>query len=543
MKNYFSPRGLSVVALAGLLALGSTSCMKDLDREPFFGLNSETVYSDPNSQRQVLAKLYGSLVTTGQKTTGAADVIGDDEGATSYSRVLWKMQELTTDEAAVAWSDGAIQNLNDNTWTASNNFVAGMYNRIYYQVTLANEFIREMSDSKLSERGISGTDLTNAKLYRNEARFLRALSYYHAIDMYGNVPFVTEADIPGKFQPRQIPRAELFAYVESELKAIENELLPRSQAEYGRASQAAAQTLLAHLYLNAQVYTGTPRYTDVITYCNKVIAAGYSLTPRYSDLFGADNDQVAASEIIFPIINDGLRTRSYGGTTFLVHASSGGSLQPAALGVNTGWGGLRAKKNLPLAFGLATPADLTNSADKRAMFFTTRQNLEINSLTTFRDGWAVTKWRNLTSTGAAGSDQTREFVDTDIPYFRLADVYLMYAEAVVRGGGGSQATALNYVNQVRRRGFGLPIAQANATSDVSTLSEDFLLAERMRELYWEAHRRTDLIRFGKYTGASYLWPWKNGARDGADLPSTRALYPLPLTDLTINSNLRQNPGY
>lgn len=539
----FSTRGLSALTLATVLAMGTTSCMKDLDREPFYGLSTETVYSNPSSQRQVLAKLYSGLNVTGQKTTGDADIQGDDEGATAYSRLLWNMQELTSDEAAIAWGDGAIQNLNDNTWTSNNNFVTQMYNRIYFQISLANEFIREMSDAKLSERGIAGNDLTNARLYRNEARFLRALSYYHALDMYGNVPFVTEGDAPGKFQPQQIQRAELFRYVESELKAVETELLPSSQAKYGQASQAAVQTLLARLYLNAQVYTGTARYTDVITYCNKVISSGYSLAGSYSDLFGADNDKAAVSEIIFPIISDGGITRSYGGTTFLVHAASGGSLQPTTLGVSTGWAGLRVKKNVPLSFGISTVGQAANPTDKRAMFFTSRQNLEMNSLTTFRDGWLVTKWRNITSTGVAGSDATGEFVDTDIPFMRLADVYLMYAEATLRNGGGNQATALDYVNQLRRRGYGLDPKTASTAADVTSLTEDFLLAERQRELYWEGYRRTDLIRFGKYTGGSYLWPFKNGVAAGASLPETRALFPLPLTDLTINSNLRQNPGY
>jgi starch-binding outer membrane protein, SusD/RagB family len=539
----FSTRGLSALTLTTALAMGTTSCMNDLDREPFYGLPTETVYSDPSSQRQVLAKLYGGLNITGQKTTGDADIQGDDEGATAYSRLLWNLQELTSDEAAVAWGDGSIQNLNDNTWTSNNNFVTQMYNRIYFQISLANEFIREMSDAKLNERGITGNDLTNARLYRNEARFLRALSYYHALDMFGSVPFVTEADAPGKFLPQQIQRAELFRYVESELKAVETELLPSSQAKYGQASQAAVQTLLARLYLNAQVYTGTARYTDVITYCNKVIGSGYSLASRYSDLFGADNDKAAASEIIFPIISDGALTRSYGGTTFLVHAASGASLQPATLGVSTGWAGLRVKKNVPLSFGLSTAAQAANPADKRAMFFTSRQNLEINNLTTFRDGWLVTKWRNITSTGAAGSDATGEFVDTDIPFMRLADVYLMYAEATLRNGGGNQATALDYVNKLRRRGYGLNPNTASTAADVTTLTEDFLLAERQRELYWEGYRRTDLIRFGKYTGGSYLWPFKNGVPAGTSLPETRALFPLPLTDLTINPNLRQNPGY
>lgn len=536
-----SIRGAAALALSSSLVLGTASCNKDLDREPFFDLNTESVYRDPAGQRAALAKLYSGLITTGQKTTGAQDVQGGDEGATSYSRILWKMQELTTDEAVITWGDGSIQDLNDDTWSSNNDFVQLMYNRIYFQVVLCNDFIREMSDAKLSERGISGNDLTQARRYRAEARFLRALSYYHALDMFGgNVPFVTEADLTGKFFPRQTNAAELFSYLETELKAIDGELVPARQAEYGRADQAAAWTLLSHLYLNAQTYIGAPRNTEVIDYTSRVIGAGFTLTPRYSNLFRADNDRTAASEIIFPIIADGQRTRSYGGTTFLVHASIGGSLGPSSLdtmGVNAGWAGLRAKRNLPLVFGLSTAAQAANPADKRAIFFASRQFLDNNSLTTFRDGWLVTKWRNRTSTNALGSDPTGEFVDTDIPLFRLGDVYLMYAEAHLRGGGGSLQTALQYINALRRRGYG------NASGNVSSITLDNILDERMRELYWEGHRRTDLIRFGKFAGASYLWPFKGGAQAGAEIPAYRTIFPIPISDLTANPTLRQNPGY
>lgn len=536
--KFISTRGFAALALSSSLVLGTASCNKDLDRTPFFDLNTESVYQDPAGQRAALAKLYAGLITTGQKTTGAQDVLGDDEGATSYTRVFWKMQELTTDEAVIAWGDGSIQNLNDNTWSSNNNFVQLMYNRIYFQVVLCNDFIREMSDAKLSERGITGENLTQARRYRAEARFLRALSYYHALDMFGgNVPFVTEADVTGKFFPRQTNAAELFSYIETELKAIDGELIPARQAEYGRADQAAAWTLLSKLYLNAQVYTGTARNSDVIDYTNRVIGSGFTLTPRYSNLFRADNDRTSASEIIFPIIADGQRTRTYGGTTFLVHAATGGSLSTDTMGVNSGWAGLRAKKNLPLAFGLTTAAQAAAPADKRALFFTSRQNLDNTSLTTFRDGWLVTKWRNRTSTNAIGSDATGEFVDTDMPLFRLGDVYLMYAEAHLRGGGGNLQTALQYVNALRTRGYG------NTSGNLTSLTLDGILDERMRELYWEGHRRTDLIRFGKFAGSSYLWPFKGGVAGGTDVPTFRNIFPLPVSDLTANPTLRQNPGY
>lgn len=538
---YLRRSGLAFALAASLLTGGLTACTKDLDREPFYDLNTESVYRDPANHIQVLAKLYAGFNLSGN--SGSPDVFagqGKDEGETSYLRAYWYLQELPTDEAAVAWNNGPLQELNTISWTSSNDLINNSYTRIFYEVAACNEFIRETSDDKLSSRGISGADADKARLYRAEARFLRALAYYHAIDLYGNVPFVTEADAPSKDLPKQINRADLFAYLESELKAIELELTPARQGPYGRADQGACWTLLAKLYLNAQVYTGTERYTDCLTYCNKILGGGYRLAPEYRLLFLADNNVTAASEIIFPITSDGLVSQVYGGTTYLVHAAVGGQMQTSDFGINSGWAGNRTRKSLPLLF--PAPA---NGADRRAMFFTPGQNLEINDLTLFTDGYGVTKWKNKTSTGGNGVDPQQIFVDTDFPLFRLADVYLMYAEAVLRGGtGGNQTQALAYVNALRDRAYGnTGGSTAGRITTTELTAPSFLLDERARELYWEASRRTDLVRFGRFTSASYLWPWKGGVRNGQGVDAKFNLYPLPSTDIVANPTLTQNPGY
>jgi len=233
--------------------------------------------------------------------------------------------------------------LNKSEWNADNVWVKGMYYRIFYQITLCNEFIWQARDEKLNERGFSTAQVNAIKTMRNEARFLRALAYYHAMDLFGNVPFVTEEDRVGAFTPEQIMRADLFDYVESELKAIENDLTPASSIDYGRASASAAHALLAKMYLNAQVYTGTPRYNDCATYCEKIINVNeFELDDVYQDVFLADNH--TSPEIIFPVVYDGLYAQTWGGTTFLICSTLGGTMVAADYGVNGKWAGNRATR-------------------------------------------------------------------------------------------------------------------------------------------------------------------------------------------------------
>ncbi|MBC7569157.1 MAG: RagB/SusD family nutrient uptake outer membrane protein [Spirosoma sp.] len=522
------------LSIALLLILSTNACVKDLDRQPFYDVTSASVYTDAANYKLVLAKLYAVLAVSGQQgPAGKPDISGIDEGFSNYIRQYWMAQQLTTDEAVIGWNDGSIQDYHNMNWSSGNEFVTAIYNRIYYLVTASNEFIRESTDAKLSSRGISGQAAADIKTYRAEARFLRAMAYSHAIDFFGSAPFVTDADAVGSFLPRQATRQELFKYVESELKAIENDLTAPKTGEYGRADRAAAWTLLSRLYLNAQVYTGTQRWTDAVTYASKVIGSNaYSLDADYSHLFLADNN--TAKEIILPVTFDGTRTKSYGGMTFLIHAPVGGKMNPADFGINGGWAGLRTTKALVNLF-----ADPSGKTDRRALFFTDGQSLEINEvLNKFEDGYALTKYKNVTSTGAKGSDIEGNFPDTDFPLMRLADVYLMYAEAVLRGGtGGDGTTALGYVNLLRQRAY------KGTSGNVASLTLDGILAERGRELYWEGYRRTDLIRFGKFVDGSYLWPFKGGVKAGKAVEPFRTLFPIPAADIVANPNLKQNPGY
>ncbi|MDH5400379.1 MAG: RagB/SusD family nutrient uptake outer membrane protein [Cyclobacteriaceae bacterium] len=512
----------------------TTACVNDLDVVPV-DPNIETtatLYDDPAVYKQLLAKLYAGMALTGQQgPSGNPDIAGIDEGFSSYLRMYWYHQELTTEEAVIGWNDQTIKDFHHHTWGAGDLFVQALYSRIFYQITFANEFIRETSDGKLSERGISGAGKADVGLYRSEARFLRALSYWHALDLFGKVPFVTDADPIGAFLPEQSTRSELFAYIESELLDMESTMAAPGTNEYARADQAAAWMLLAKLYLNAEVYTGQAKYTECITYLNKVIGGGYSLHSNYQGLFLADNH--TSPEVIFPVAFDGANTQTWGGNTFIIHAAVGGNMSPDDFGIDGGWGGTRTTSAFVNKF-----SDPSGNTDSRAMFFSDGQALEINDIGLFTDGYAITKFKNITSTGTPGAHAT--FPDTDFPMFRLADAYLMYAEAVVRGGsGGSVADATGYINALRERAYGNTSGNITETD----LSLDFILDERARELYWENHRRTDLIRFGKFSQSDYVWPWKGKVKEGISTDSKLDLFPIPSSDLGANPKLTQNPGY
>jgi len=718
-----------------LLTLISNGCVKDLDTVPLDPQErtASAVFDDPNAYLAVLAKVYAGLAVSGQQgPAGQPDIEGIDEGFGQYLRGYWYHQELSTDEAIIGWNDQTIRDFHYQTWNSDDGFVFAFYSRMFYQVVICNEYLRETTDAKLAERGVEATLAQKIQGYRAEVRFLRALSYWHALDLFRNVPFVTEEDEVGSFFPEQILAPDLFAYIESDLLAIENEIAPARTNEYGRADQGAVWALLAKLYLNAETYLGTPRYIDCVTYCQKIITAGYTLEPDYEDLFLADNHR--SNEIIFPITFDGVYTRTYGGTTFLVFGGIGGSMNPAESGVSGGWGGMRTTRqfvekfpediggivlvpndgntasysklyvpgayqewngtntqtslaselndkvfeghvyfpedNSPFFFtrvpsstfalrlgdngsdgtlemngdtiragvaglyfihvdlnnntytmerrtwgviGDATPdgwnsdqdmtwnpateameinVDLTagqfkfranddwavnlgddlgdailtqdgeninigdgsylirlfldkpdytyeilsTSFDKRGLFYTDGQNIDINDITLFTEGYAIRKFRNITSDGQPGSN--RDFPDTDFPMFRLADVLLMASEALVRSGG-DRGLALNYFNQVRNRAYG---GSGGGITDAE-LTLQMLIDERARELYWEGHRRTDLVRFRQFSETNYLWAWKGGVIEGKSVEAFRDVYPIPASDLGANPKLEQNEGY
>ncbi len=709
------------------------SCVKDLDTIPLDEdvVTSGVVYDDPSAYRAVLAKLYAGLAVSGQQgPAGQSDIEGIDEGFGQYLRGFWYHQELSTDEALVGWNDQTIKDFHEQDWSAEDGFIFAFYSRIFYQIALCNEFIRETTQDKLDARGVDQNLANDIAGFRAEARFLRALSYWHALDLFRNVPFVTENDVVGSFFPEQIQAPDLFNYLEAELKEIEGTIQSARSNEYGRADQGAVWALLAKLYLNAEAYTGSSKFGECLEYCEKIINAGYSMEPEYQNLFLADNHN--SNEMIFPVTFDGVNTRTWGGMTFIIRAGIGGSMDPSESGVVSGWGGVRTTKQIVELFGelggvilervegntrkypklyvpgayqgwdvsvetntISSPTsnrifegyryfpenqlgflitqipsfalrfgdnggdgtlemngdtirvpsaglykievNLSNSTytltpaswgvlgdatangwetdidmewdseknalvanldvqpgpikfrandswdinlgdngadgildiggddiilaeggsveillylnqpdytfainstsfDNRGIFYSAGQTLDITDVTIFTEGYAIQKFKNVTSDGTQGSDT--DFPDTDFPMFRLADFYLMAAEAIVRSGG-DMTQAADYFNVVRQRAY----KGSGGNIKPEDLNLNLLIEERARELYWECHRRTDLVRFDKFSQTDYLWAWKGGVMEGRSVESFRDVYPIPSPDLGANPNLKQNSGY
>lgn len=592
-----------------------TSCTGDLDVTPrdkneFL---SETFFQDPASYKQVLAKLYAGLYVGGNDGDGKPDIAGLGGDFSSYLRLLFVTQEFPTDEAIIGWADGTLPTLNTQNWSPANEFLAGTYSRAFYEISVANEFLRQTTEEKLNSRGVDASLKADITTFRAEARFLRAFSYYNLMDLFGGVPITTEADPVGLFYPVQKTRAEVFAFIEAELKDMDKTLATSKTNEYGRIDKTAAKFLLAQIYLNSKVYTGVDKNNEAAALCSEIItSSGYTFADvPYNFLFSADNERNGAqSEFIFPIIGDGNAIRpAGGGMSFIIHASIGGSMDSAAQGMNGGWEGIRARKEFIAEFGaptgsfdfyqtksknlvnhtgilvnkdglafdssdknekqtgynanntyllnllngkitlngveVAAPIAFVNAPvslgkqqlwkDNRLYAYTPGQALDITNVSSFKDGYAITKFTNVNSDGSEA--QRTDIPDTDFPMFRLTDAYLMYAEATVRGASaGNLGSAVTYINQIRKRANATPITSGDLTLD-------FILAERGRELYWECHRRTDLIRFGKFTGGSKIWQWKGGTMNGTSTESFRDLMPIPARTIQANPTLKQNPGY
>lgn len=539
---------------------GTTSCVSDLDQYPHTETTSKNVYTSLANYEAVLGKIYAAMVTSGQGKGGdnkdMASVLNSGSGF-DYMRMFINMQECGTDEFASTWLTGEqTTGLTYLSWDANDAWISDMYYRIYYNIALCNEFLRNANSASFS-----GADAEKLKEYKAEVRFMRALFYYHALDFFRYIPMVTENDPVGSFIPPRYTPQQTFDYIESELKDCVGDMLPASTCPYGQASQGAAYTLLAKLYLNSEVYTGVAKYAECKEACEKVMSMGYSLESDYSKLFNADNDK-RTNEIIFALPVSAEHIVSWGSSTYLVCGQlsmSNANQNVAAFGATSGWSEFRLRPEFVDKF---TQADIDgdDNGDKRCKFFTNGQSKDITDMTTETAGYLSEKWSNLKDDGTTASNTGDAGVDTDFPLFRLADVYLMYAECVVRTGddwdnwaGGSDAEsdsrkkgAIYWINKVRERAYGIDengnpkgqVWKENFSSKDAFLQ--FILDERARELYHEGYRRTDLIRYGQFTTNKYIWQWKGGVHDGQAVDSKYNIYPIPNTELTANPNLHND---
>ncbi len=538
MKKYIK----HIVPVAFLaLTMGTTSCTGDLDVTPI----------NPNLDTEVdvsglFNKCYANLALAGNGgANGDCDIDGLDGGTTGYVRQLFNAQELTTDEAICGWGDAGIAQFCYNTFDASHPMLKGFYARLTTGITYCNQY--------LSVAG--GGDQTMAA----EVRFIRALQYYNLMDGWGNVPFTTSL---GK--PEYYTRAQIYKWLVEELLAIEP-LLSDAKAKtsadagYGRVDKAAAWLLLSRIYLNAEVYNGTPEWQLAKDYAEKVMDSEYQLHTQgnngwsaYQMLFMGDNGESGASkEAIFPLLQDGLTTTSWGTSLFLMagcfdtdmHASL---YDPSGTnGTSENWGGNRARPDLIAKFFPNNNAPTVScvdmpleAGDDRAIFSGDGdRTLNNEDVSAFKSGYAVAKFVNFKSDGSAGHDA--QFPDTDFFLMRAAEAYLNYAEADARlNGGTTTAEGTEAINAIRDRAN----ASTRGTDRNYTLSD--ICDEWSREFYFEGRRRTDLIRFDRFGGNNgYKWQWKGGVYEGTDFPAYRNLFAIPSAELTSNSNLQQNNGY
>ncbi len=519
IKSYI-PVAVAVLTMGAL----TTSCTNDLNVE-----NINPKQTSQLDQDALLNKIYSSFVLTGQTgPDGNKDIQDIDEGRSDLYRKSWEMQEFPTGEASWQWDDTGLPELLNKTWGADNASSVGLYYRLFFSITLCNYYLDEVPDDGSTE----------IKQKRAEVRFIRALLYYNIMDLYGNAAFIEHVStVPGV----RYTRPEYFNYIEKELLECEADMADAGTLQYGRVDKVAAWLLLARLYLNAEVYTGTAQWAKAKEYAGKVINNGhYKLNTTtapgfsaYQMLFLADNDTNGAQyENIFPILNDGIYTKSHGSMHFLVlstYAKRDGSDMDVLIpsGTDVSWGKCMAVTGqLVDAFfgkGVAAPAtttavtDITTAAkDDRALFYTTDYTRDITDRSQESQGFGCVKFRNVRSDGATASAMDK--VDTDLPLMRIAEAYLTYAEAETRLNGSTEDAAAK-INAIRNRAN----AVEHTSYDLASIQEEWI-----REFWFEGRARIDQIRFGTY-----------------NVPKFRYIYPLPINDLINNPNLtgHQNPGY
>ena len=534
-----------------IAALALASCVNDLDTMPLNKTEpvADYVYgTDETAYREGLARLYFQFVSN-----DLTDLQQMDGGASELIRAFWSVQETTTDEAKCSWENDAwVRALNTNTWTdVQNDAVYAVYVRTLQGIAFVNEYLRQTTPAKLKDRGVSADLADKVESYRAEARFIRAYLYWMALDCFGSVPFTTEnSPFGGSYFPEQVSRKDIFDFCVHELIYLSSSgsPMPSARALYPRADKGSAAGLLARMYLNAKVYTGEEMWAEAKQTCESIFSMGYSLSPEYAAVFRGDNGENpdVLPELLWAVAYNAEKTQSYGGSSYILSAtlaSTDITDTSRPNGQRNGWAGLRVPYEYVSRYFNVSGQDYETGvyevSDKRGEVFYIKGRKESmdGALYSFMNGWSCLKFNNiphdLTNESYLDISAVKAFADVDFPMIRLAEIYLIYAEACMNLGDTSPAMP--------------KIAELSARAGVPAPSEitpDFLVAERARELMWEAHRRTDLIRYGLYNTADYLWPYKgNDSYVGQTFPDYKLIFPIPPTELATNDKLVQNPGY
>lgn len=552
-----------LVVIAGAL-LTLTSCVQDLETLPLneWDVTSETVYGNEKEPYvQGLARLYFNFVTN-----DTTDLLVGDGGASELIRSFWSCQVASTDEVKVAWGDPWCNAINNNAWNDSeNDMVYAVFVRTLQGITFVNEYLRQTAPDKLADRGVDEALAAEIEGFRAEARYLRAYFYWMAMDIFGDVPFTTEDSPFGAEAPKQKPRAEVYQFIVDELNALaaDDSAMPEARSMRPRADKGSVLGLLARVYLNAEVYTGTPAWNECKTVCEKIFGLGYSLCSNYEHLFRGDNGENANAynEFLFYAPYDWDKAQSWGGGTFLTCAAintseltedlGDGNLS-SRIGAGNGWLGLHVHEHFVnthfkptnVTWGENGTCTIADQRGAYAFITARREKGDFSALlNTFMQGYGCWKFNNIPSyeTGLEYWQRTQNVdrsTDIDYPLIRLGEIYLIYAEACSRLGQG--ATAQAKMNELAER---TGVAAITVPATWSDEAMKLFREERARELYWEGHRRTDLIRYNCFTSGDYVWPFKGGDVEGKAFEDYKKLFAIPSSQILANPYLKNPEGY
>ncbi len=504
---------IKLILYAFVVSISLPGCT-NLDEETFGSLSPDTYY---NNEAEALSSVVGVYQSLSQVAH-----IGDP----------WRIAEFGTDEfivpgrASGGWFDQNNIDIINHTVAPTNATCGRAWRNVFQEIGTANAVLESLQASPNS---------ANLKGLIAEVRALRAYGYFYAMDFWGNVPLVTVARIDPNNLPKNTPRKEVFAFIETEMLAAIQDLpsitTVNKTSYYPRFTKEAIYGVLATMYLNAQVYTGTPKWTEAITMCDNIIKTNkYSLEATVVDNFKSTNEQnskeIISSFSIAPAQNAG-------NNQFILYTQNGlDKLKynlpfTPANGYSTYQEALDRYENQDVRKSLIEygPQFYLDGVTPLAYPNGTQLNIvAVKSLISAEDneGYKVLKYTPI------GTSWSGFNADNDLVLMRYADILLIKAEALFRGGTTTVPdTALGLVNQVRGR--------SNA-SVLASLTLKNIEDERARELIWEGHRRRDMIRFGTYfTGT---WAFKTTQTE-----AFRAIYPIPQEQRTANPNLEQNPGY
>lgn len=542
-------------------AAGMTSCVNDLDLLPVdpnqttagvFGEDPEG-YMD-----RVMGDVYMNFSTYG--ANGSSTVTQFDGGMSTFQRGIFILEEIPTDEANwLPTGDVEYGVLQYGPIPSNSPIAGGIYSRLTINITLCNDFIKTFKDNLFQ---ITDPVVTaKGEEYVRQCKILRSACFYYLIDLYGNVPYADE-NVPVGAVTAQEKRADIFNYVVRDLKEVIAEYGNNTTVSYGFVGKEVAQALLVKFYLNAEVYTGTSMWDECYAVAQEIIANhrgtgldGTGLAESYSALFGHNNNEYCAGypggvtpEIIWTLVQDEPNLKSWANSTFMINGFIGDATMAPAIcnlgdwNMKSGWRCMTGRRQFVEKF--EWNGDYTFSPDLRTRFWATAANgFGIDNDVLDQDhfgqnGFLPVKYHNWNILPNGDIDFNNiptmmEQVPVDFAMIRLAEIYLSAAEAAYNGAA-SKTDALTYVNYIRKR------AGLNEWT-AADLNLQSIYDERCRELYTEGTRRTDLIRAGQWA-SGYNWNWKGQVKDGADLPATSVLYPLPIAVVQQNG-YTQNPGY